>query len=422
MAFLVIVLVLALELNGQDRDYAMIYVYRPKEMSLNTKYPVIFNSKLIHSMPRHSKFTYKIYSQGLLQMEFIGNVKIDLVVEHGKNYYFLSPASGRTHLVDEATALEIFNNDKLFPNGHVQMAENVNDPIIPLDFQKIKTITPTIASRSENLSTTTIASDVDINIPKVEKEYPYRFALIIGNEDYKSHQREMGNEINVDFARNDALTFQKYCTNVLGIPEKNVTLLLDATSASIWQAVDKISKLIKVNNGKAEVFFYYAGHGLPHEATKEPYLIPVDVSGGNLTYAIKLNEVYSKLTESPSQKVIVFLDACFSGGARNQTLLAARGVKVKPKHDALSGNIVVFAASTDEQSSLPYKEKQHGLFTYYLLKKLQESKGNVTLSELSDYIQENVNLNSILVNNKEQSPQILFSINIEGKWSSWTLH
>ena len=422
MSFLVVVFVLALELNGQERDYAMIYVYRPKEMSLNTKYPVIFNSKLIHSMPRHSKFTYKIYSQGLLQMEFMGNVKIDLVVEHGKNYYFMSPASGRTHLVDESTAIKIFNNDKLFPNGHIQLAENINDPIIPIEFQSIKTITPTIASRSEKPSTTYTASDVDINIPKVEIEYPYRFALIIGNEDYNTHQRELGNEINVDFARNDALSFQKYSTSVLGIPEKNVTLLLDATSASIWQAVDKINKLIKVSNGKAEVFFYYAGHGLPDEVTKEPYLIPVDVSGGNLTYAIKLNEVYAKFTEFPSQKVVVFLDACFSGGARNQTLLAARGVKVKPKYDALTGNIVVFAASSDEQSSLPLKEKQHGLFTYYLLKKLQETKGDVTLSELSDYIYENVSLNSILVNNKEQSPQTLFSISVEGKWSSWTLH
>ena len=264
-------------------------------------------------------------------------------------------------------------------------------------------------------------SDVDISIPEGSKQNPDRFALIIGNEDYSSKQKEIKSEINVDFARSDAASFKEYAIKVLGIPEQNISFLLDATLVEMSQGIDKLSKIIKVTDGNADVFVYYAGHGLPDENSKEAYLIPVDVNGTNLSYAINLNSLYSKLTEFPSKRVTIFLDACFSGGARNQGLLSARGVKIKPKEGLLNGNLVVFTASSGEQSSLPYKAKNHGLFTYFLLKKLQETKGEITYKELSDYLSKSVNLNSILINDKEQSPQTNTSGQIQDTWKGWTI-
>ncbi len=266
-----------------------------------------------------------------------------------------------------------------------------------------------------------LKSDVDISIPEGSKQKPDRFALIIGNEDYSSKQKEIKSEINVDFARNDAATFKEYATKVLGIPERNITYMLDATLGEMSQGIDKMNKIIKATDGTADVFFYYAGHGLPDENTKEAYLIPVDVNGTNLNYAINLKSLYSKLTEFPSQRVTVFLDACFSGGARNQGLLSARGVKVKPKEESLKGNLVVFTASSGEQSSLPYKSKNHGLFTYFLLKKLQETKGEITYKELSDYLNKTIKLNSILANDKEQLPQTNTSAEIQNEWMNWKI-
>jgi len=64
--------------------------------------------------------------------------------------------------------------------------------------------------------------------------------------------------------------------------------------------------------------------------------------------------------------------------ARNQGLISARGVKIKPKENALNGNFVVFAATNEDQTAMSYKEKGHGVFTYFLLKKLQATKGNVS--------------------------------------------
>ncbi len=185
--------------------------------------------------------------------------------------------------------------------------------------------------------------------------------------------------------------------------------------------IEKLSRLAFYSNGKAELIFYYAGHGFPDEKTKESYIMPVDISGSDVTSGIKLSYLYKKLTENPVKSATVFLVACFSGGGRNQGLLAARGVRIQPKENLVQGNLVVFSASTGEQSSLPYKEKQHGMFTYFLLKKLQESKGNVTYDELSNYIKTEVQLNSVKINSKDQNPQTLTSPSLSDEWKMWNL-
>jgi len=264
-------------------------------------------------------------------------------------------------------------------------------------------------------------SDVDKNIPQNGTTNTYRFALIIGNEDYSSHQEDLKSESNVDFARNDASAFKEYSIHTLGIPEKNITFLLDATVGQINQGIDKLKLLSKACNGKSQLVVFYAGHGLPDENTKEPYLIPVDVNGANVTSGIKLQYLYSNLTAFPSERITVYLDACFTGGGRNAGLIASRGVKVKPKDDVLTGNIVVFSSSSGEQSSLPYTDEKHGMFTYYLLKKLQETKGDVTYSELFETLNEKISIESLLINSKEQNPVINTSQNVAEKWKLWKI-
>ena len=46
----------------------------------------------------------------------------------------------------------------------------------------------------------------------------------------------------------------------------------------------------------------------------------------------------SNLSEHPTNKSLVFLDACFSGGARKEGLVSMRGVKIKPKEENLLGH------------------------------------------------------------------------------------
>lgn len=252
-------------------------------------------------------------------------------------------------------------------------------------------------------------SDVDNGIPMRDSKVDNRFALIIGNEDYTKFQNDLSSEVNVDFAVADASIFAEYCKKTLGIKEDNIVLLTDAISSQMNREIDKLSKLAQYSNGSAELIFYYAGHGFPDEITKESYIMPVDISGSDVNSGIKLSDLYKKLTQYPTVRVSVFLDACFSGGGRNQGLLAARGVRIAPKENPIPGNLIVFSASNGDQSSLPYKQKQHGMFTYFLLKKLQETKGNVSYKELGDYIRDQVQLNSIKINSKDQNPQVMAS-------------
>ena len=58
------------------------------------------------------------------------------------------------------------------------------------------------------------------------------------------------------------------------------------------------------------------------------------------------------------------------------------------------------------------------MFTYFLLKKLQDTKGDVTYKELSDYLKEQVGVKSILINNKEQTPETNISVDLKNTWSS----
>lgn len=263
-----------------------------------------------------------------------------------------------------------------------------------------------------------LSSKVDKNIPDNPTKNPNRLALIIGNEDYS---RTLNSEINVEYAKNDAETFRKYALNVLGVEKENMHFMLDATAGQMNREIDLVAAILQKLGSKGELVFYYAGHGFPDENTKVPYIIPVDVDATNLGSAIKLSEVYKKFGNSGAGRVTIFLDACFSGGGRNQGLLAARGVAIKPKEETIPGNMVVFSAASGEQSALPYKAEKHGMFTYFLLDKLQQTKGNVTCGEMADYLLSKVGLESLKVNAKPQDPEVNVSYQVKDVWKNWKM-
>ncbi len=262
--------------------------------------------------------------------------------------------------------------------------------------------------------------DVDMDIPENPTKFDYRYAIVIGNEDYTSRQSSLSEEVDVEYARNDARIFSDYLNKTLGFKEEHIFLLTDATKSEINREIDRLVKAAKYDKN-AEIVFYYAGHGLPEDKSKNPYLIPVDGSASNIiSEGISLKDLYTKLSSSNAKRITVFLDACFSGGGRNDGLLAARGVKIRPNEETSQGNMVVFASSTGEQKSLPYKDKNHGYFTYFLLKKLQDSKGSVKYGDLSEYLKNNVGKKSILEQGIEQTPNVKPSFVIEKDWENWS--
>lgn len=65
--------------------------------------------------------------------------------------------------------------------------------------------------------------------------------------------------------------------------------------------------------------------------------------------------------------------------------------------------------------------KGHGLFTYFLLKKLQETSGDVTYDELAGYINKNVKKEAFLINEKPQTPVVATSPKAASSWKSMKL-
>jgi hypothetical protein len=266
---------------------------------------------------------------------------------------------------------------------------------------------------------TLLRSLVDVNVPETSVKRPNRYALIIGNEDYVQFQTGLTREQNVAFARNDAIVFRDYAVKTLGCPENQVYLLTDATKGQMNREIQRIKELVKLQPG-SELIFYYAGHGLPDFATQKGYLIPVDVSAANVTDGIGLADLYSTLASSQASRVTVFLDACFSGGGRGENgLLAARTVKIRPTGDLIDGNIIVYTAASGEEVSLPLKKESHGLFTYYVLQKLKDTAGVVTMQELKAYLENEIPKSSLIENGMKQTPQVLVSPKLEDNWAQW---
>lgn len=297
---------------------------------------------------------------------------------------------------------------KYAENKNITLAMNQNVSSKKLKIEGIE-------QQELEIAIASLGSDVDKNIPSIGRSYPNRVALIIGNEDYSG---TLNAEVNVPYAIRDAQVFKEYAANILGIEDRNIFLLKNSTAGIMKREINRVSSLVARMGDNVQLYFYYAGHGYPDEITKTPYLIPVDVNATNLSDAVSLKEVYTNLGSTGAAKVTVFLDACFSGGGRNQGLLAARGVKIAPEEQQCMGNMVVFAAAKGDQVALPYHEEKHGLFTYFLLKKLKETRGEISYKMLYDYLKQQVGIESVRTN-KEQDPVVNFSPEVSGQWEQW---
>lgn len=277
---------------------------------------------------------------------------------------------------------------------------------------------PSTSDGSGNTSIGIIAktSDVDKDIPETGKTNANTFAFIVANQNYK-------NVANVASALHDGKTFSEYCEKTLGIPKSQIIFLTDATSGDFWSEYENLKGRISNRNEDIDIILFYSGHGLPDNDTKEAYLMPVDAQPQHSRTMIKLQEVYDGLGKLPNASLYAFMDACFSGSAResgqkDKAIVAARGVALRHKEAEPAGNVFVLSAASAQQTAFPYEEKDHGMFTYWLLKKLQESKGNATLEDLSSYVTKHVSDTSLEINRREQTPTHKATGKLAGSWKT----
>ncbi len=252
-----------------------------------------------------------------------------------------------------------------------------------------------------------INQNVDNNIPRGTKTNRNVYALIIGNENYDGEVND------VPYAKNDAEIFQQYLEKTLLIPTGQIIIKTNATKNNITSKIRDFKDLQKTKPN-AKFIFYYAGHGAV-DSNSIAYLIPTDIEDLSLKdNAIPLSNIYSELTGNKATRVTFFIDACFSGAVpkKGERVLVGRYVQTTP----IKGNSVVFAATSPTETAKPLDEQKHGVFTYCLLRILQNTKGDITYKKLAETLKKDV----IDLENS-QHPTTTPSPEIKDEWENWKL-
>ena len=287
----------------------------------------------------------------------------------------------------------------------------------PVSTPAAKAVAPRTYTPEHRKVTAGATSDIDTDIPTGSRKAPSTFAVIIANGDY-AHASQVAN------AAADGRAVEQYLTRTLGIPAQNVTTYVNATYGQMASAMSHLRDIAAAyGEGNFSVLFYYVGHGLPDDTARESYILPVDVDPRNTEICYPLDRLYTQLGSLGASRVTVMVDACFSGANHGDGMLVPQsmGVTIKPKAASPSGNMIVLSAAEGDETAFPYAAKGHGLFTYWLLKKIRDTRGEVTLGELSDYVMENVRKTSVVENRKPQTPTVATSPSLTATWRSLPL-
>jgi len=455
---LLLTAILTLSVSGalaQRNDYGTVHLVLPDKadnaegksyfIDINGKYVAEIRARQYVSVRLNSGYYHIIVSANYMPNGVeINHCTPEVAKKFGarKEYRNMHVQTGETYVIDISAQQNTFSNLAVFEKavskkrvvskGLFDWTKTVAEPAsVPLSEPAARPVA--VASAAAQPATpaapvapqkTTPAPDfkktadrrsmVDINIPTSTTGNESTYVLIIANEKY-----EFASEVN--YAANDGKIFKEYCIKTLGVPERQIFYYENATFGKMEDGISKMAYCLNNFDG-IKAIVYYCGHGIPDEKTGEAYLLPIDGKGTNTRTCYGLNELYRTLADTKAQSVTYFMDACFTGADKSGSMLvAARGVARAPKKEMLDGNTIVFSASSGDETAMTLKEEGHGLFTYYLLKKLQETNGEVTYGELADYIHQNVKKDAFLINEKPQTPVVATSPAVLDSWPSLKL-
>ena len=406
-------------MNAMAQESAEIFIINETKpfMMIELEYIVEINGHKIDQVISRNSYLHANVDQGLTTIRFILSMNGEETM--GKALSLRLAKGEKGYISIDGTFFMPFQCKILNQNKHKKVEKQIykNKLYCMGDF--------TIKSQKNNYNLAqnspvikeidnSIISDVDVNIPYTSHNNTNTFVLIISNEEYSFLD-------NVNFALKDGNIFKEYCKKTLGIAEKQIRYSQNATYGMLADDIEWLKYALNNTDG-SKAIVYYCGHGIPDEKTGDAYIIPVDGKGTNTTTCYSLNTLYSTLANTKASNITYFMDACFTGANKEGSMLvAARGVAREAKKEVLEGKSIVFSASSGDETAMTYPSKGHGLFTYFLLKKLQETKGNVSYAELAEYINRNVTRESLLINNKPQTPVVATSTAASGSWKTMTL-
>ena len=217
-------------------------------------------------------------------------------------------------------------------------------------------------------------------------------ALIVGISEYDRTNAQ------AIFADNDAQFFQDYAALKLGIPEKNITTLLNADAGQVDVLLSIRNSLTRaVRQEQSDVYVFFAGHGLASDDGQNMYLLPHDGAPELLEdTTVSRHRLFTDIAAANPRSVTVFLDTCYSGTTRGpDMLIASRPIAIRAKEQAVPDGFTVMTAAAGDQTAKPLEEAKHGMFSYFLMKGMEgdadaNQDNQITAGELHAYVQQNV--------------------------------
>ena len=250
--------------------------------------------------------------------------------------------------------------------------------------------------------TAALLEDVD-HIPAATAgaQRPGDYLLAIGLSSYREQEIAARK-----YASLDAETVAAYFQTLGGLPQNNVRLLRDwsALRPDIEEAL--LDWLPAKTTKDSLVVVYFAGQAMVN-ASGETFLIPYDGSMGSPTRLYPLKELEAALGRLKAKQVLfVFDGTVLKNGADGRAKAAV------PKWIATPGPVLHMIATTGFGRSLESDTWHHGLFTYYFLRGLRgeadvNRNGEVTITELTAYLNRKVPGAARSTFKQEQQPQIL---------------
>jgi WD40 repeat protein len=206
---------------------------------------------------------------------------------------------------------------------------------------------------------------------------------------------------NLKFAAKDANAFAGLWNGPGGqiFAKVNATSLTDAraTSGAVQNAMREIAQSALPDD---VVAIFLSGHGIAR-AENEFFFASHDVNLGKLDdTAVPWKAFQTALSGSKARRVIIFLDACHSGGAlggkqAGNEEMAAQLVK--------NAGAIVFSSSLGRQYSFELDELKHGAFTHALIEGLQGGKADLDAGTGRDGL---VNVEELLTFLRARVPQL----------------
>jgi hypothetical protein len=192
---------------------------------------------------------------------------------------------------------------------------------------------------------------------------PHRYMLAVGIADYRSLPA-------VPFADAATRAMAEAGKRLLGVPEANMTVLTNdrATQGAFKGALRRTLARLGPDD---TLYLYYAGHGAPSRDGQSAYLMPQDADDATFEEDdLRMSAVLERLAGSKAGRIVVFVDACFSGRSGPKSLLfkGVAPVMVTPTSQVTDPDrMTLFTASEGNQFANEFRARGERLFTWHLL-------------------------------------------------------